>query len=243
MAHLSIPWDFVLILAGLGTIIPWRGAVRIKKLLNSPGFSSHDRLSLYVSTIVSEWVIVAIIAWRALARGMTPALLGLTIADIRRTAILAATLTLALCASQWASLNALARSPSTHGSLMYRIMDKIMPQNSIETLIFSALACTAGLAEEFIYRGFVFAVFVGQSSESRFTATVGTSAIISSLFFALAHLYQGKRGLITTFIVGVLFCVARIWARNLVPSSLAHIGTDLIAGIYGPHLLRSRSES
>jgi CAAX protease family protein len=237
-----MPWDFVLILACLGTLVPWRGTVRIKKLLTSPALSSHDRLSLYVSTIISEWVIVAIIAWRALARGMSPAHLGLDIDGFSLTAILAAALTLTLCASQWASLKSLARASSARGSFMYRFMDKIMPRNSIESLTFAALACTAGLAEEFIYRGFVFAVFVALSSHSRFHSVTWIAALISSVFFAAAHLYQGRRGIITTCIVGLLFCGVRIWAGNLFPSSIAHIGTDLVAGLYGPHLLRSGSE-
>lgn len=243
VAHSPMPWDFVLILTALGTLVPWRGAVRIKKLLANPGLSSNDRLSLYVSTIISEWAIVAIIAWRALARGMTLAQLGLNIGPLWRTAILAAALTLALCASQWASLNSLARIPSARGTFMYRFMDKIMPRNSIESLTFAALACTAGLAEEFIYRGFVFAVFVGLSSRSRFYSSAGIAALVSSVFFAVAHLYQGRRGIITTFIVGLIFCGVRIWAGNLLPSSIAHIGTDLVAGLFGPHLLRSRFDS
>jgi membrane protease YdiL (CAAX protease family) len=238
-----IPWDFVLILAALGTLVPWRGAVRIRRLLARPTISSGDRLSLYVSTIVSEWLIVGILAWRALSRGMNLADLGLAEIGLRRTLLLTLALTSVLCATQWASLRSLARlSPSQRG-VMYRFMEKIMPRNLLESLVFAGLACTAGFAEEFIYRGFVFAVFTGVPFQSHLLSVATRGALVSSAFFAVAHLYQGRKGLITTFIVGMIFCTVRIWAGNLLPSSIAHMSMDLVAGLYACHLFRVESRS
>jgi membrane protease YdiL (CAAX protease family) len=243
VARPPIPWDFVLILGALGTLVPWRGAARIRRLLAQPAISSGDRVSLYVSTIVSEWLIVGILAWRALSRGMNLADLGLADTGLRRTLFLTVALTFVLCVTQWASLRSLARlSPGQRG-FMYRFMDKIMPRNLLESLVFVGLACTAGFAEEFIYRGFVFAVFTDVPLQSRFLSTAMTAALASSALFAVAHLYQGRRGLSTTFIVGLIFCLVRIWAGNLLPSSVAHTGMDLVAGLYASHLFRFESDS
>ena len=58
-----MPWDFILILFVLGVLVPWRGAMRIKRLLAQPALTTSERLSLYASTIAFQWLIVAIVAW------------------------------------------------------------------------------------------------------------------------------------------------------------------------------------
>jgi hypothetical protein len=52
-------------------------------------------------------------------------------------------------------------------------------------------------------------------------------------------LYQGHRGVVTTFIVGILFSTVRIWSGNIVPAIVVHIGVDLVAGLYAPRVLRT----
>lgn len=66
--------------------------------------------------------------------------------------------------------------------------------------------------------------------------------VASSAWFAVAHLYQGRRGILTTFVVGLLFSAVRIWSGNLGPAIAGHIGVDLIAGLYSPRLLRGLPE-
>jgi membrane protease YdiL (CAAX protease family) len=104
-----------------------------------------------------------------------------------------------------------------------------MPRTPGESLVFVLLACTAGVSEEFVYRGFVFAVFLKLFATSVFPALL--AMILSSVWFGFAHLYQGKRGIATTFIVGLLFVVVRFWCGNLVPVMIAHAAIDLVAGL------------
>ena len=112
-----------------------------------------------------------------------------------------------------------------------------MPQHPSEAFVFAALACTAGLSEEFVYRGFVFAVFSRAFVETPFAAFF--ALVVSSAWFAMAHLYQGRRGVITTFVVGIFFSTVRIWTGNIVPAIVGHIGVDLVAGLYAPRALRT----
>src|SRR5260370_23162202 len=85
-----MPWDFWLIVVVLGVILPWRGRMRMKKLLAMPQVSTMERLILYASTIAFQWFAVAVVAWRASAHGFTATQLGLTIHD--RTGILVASI-------------------------------------------------------------------------------------------------------------------------------------------------------
>src|SRR6267378_7886121 len=66
-SHPRMPWDFWLIFFVLGVILPWRGQVRVKKLLAMPHVSTMERLALYASTIGFQWIAVAVVAWRARA--------------------------------------------------------------------------------------------------------------------------------------------------------------------------------
>src|SRR5258706_861372 len=71
-----MPWDIWLIFLVLGVILPWRGRMRMKKLLAMPHVSTTERLALYASTIAFQWVAVAVVAWRAKAHRFTPSQRG-----------------------------------------------------------------------------------------------------------------------------------------------------------------------
>ncbi|MGH9563054.1 MAG: CPBP family intramembrane glutamic endopeptidase, partial [Terracidiphilus sp.] len=60
----------------------------------------------------------------------------------------------------------------------------------------------------------------------------------SALVFAGAHLYQGRRGLVSTFCIGLIFSTARFWTGSLIPSIAAHFVADLTAGFLAPSFVR-----
>jgi membrane protease YdiL (CAAX protease family) len=234
--NLFIPWDFVLILVFLGIFIPWRGNARMKRLLKKQELTSADRLSLYGSTIFFQWLIVAIVAWRSAARTVSPAELGLAAVNLWQVAWTSLALTGLLCTNQVIGLRRIARIPEEKRGSLFAITEKIIPRTATETLVFAALACTAGISEEFLYRGFVFMAFVRMIVN--FGPPSAAAAFLSSGWFSLAHLYQGRRGIITTFVVGMIFALIRIWTGSLIPAIAAHIGIDLVVGILASRILR-----
>ena len=162
-----VPWDFYLILIALATLVPWRGLVRVKLLLDQPMPSAGARLSLYKSTIFYQWLLVAGVAWRAFARNLGRVELGLVTADPRRTISVAVVLTAVLCGNQFVSLKRITGVPASERGLLFRIADKITPRASREMIFLIALSWTAGISEEFLYRGFVFAAFARLFSNLR----------------------------------------------------------------------------
>lgn len=236
MNFLFIPWDFVLILVFLGVIIPWRGTARMKRLMSKPELTSADRLSLYGSTILFQWLIVAIVVWRALIRGVDPEELGISARDPWRVAWTSIALTGFVCLNQVIGLRKVTKLPEGKRGRLFAITERIMPQTPAETIVYSALACTAGLSEEFLYRGFLFAAFVRMIVN--YGPPTALAAVLSSAWFSLAHVYQGRRGIITTFVVGMIFVVVRIWTYSLLPAVAAHIGIDLVVGICVSKFLR-----
>jgi len=212
----------------LATVVPWRGLVRVRMLLVRPQLSSAERISLYGSTIAFQWLAAGIIAWRAAARGLTPAALGLSSGRSTLAIVLGVAMAAALTLMQIASLRQLSRLPVEKRGHLYQVAAKLMPQNSSEALVFVALVGTVSLCEELMFRGFAFAAFRQLSGGSAAVAVMASSAL-----FAVGHVYQGRRGVANTFVLGLLFAGARSWSGSLVPPIMAHLAVDLAAGLVG----------
>jgi membrane protease YdiL (CAAX protease family) len=224
-------WDFWLIFLVLGVLLPLRGRMRLKKLMEIPQIGTRERLSLYASTIAFQWVAAGVVAWRAWARGLTLDALGLVVHGGWRILIAAIVGAATLGGLQWLNLRRMGRSPGKAREFMRVLANRILPQAPLELLVFFALAVTAGLCEEFLYRGFAMAALV------RAGLPVWGVVLLSSVFFGLAHLYQGRGGLVSTLVVGTVFGTARIAYDGLVPVMVWHFAVDAVAGVAGPKYL------
>src|SRR5437879_4635291 len=96
-----MPWDIWVIFLVLGLILPWRGQQRVKKLLAMPRVSTVERLTLYASTMASQWCAVALVAWRGWAHRFTASQLGLTMHDRTRILVVSIAGALTMAAFQW----------------------------------------------------------------------------------------------------------------------------------------------
>ncbi len=227
-------WDFALILLFLGVVVPVLGRRRIRQLLNSPETSKMDRLSIYASTIAFQWLATLIILWRTRAHGISVTQLGVAIPKPAVAITIAIVLAALISLNQIYSLRRLVANPSEIKGVLPQLALKLFPQDDVERLIFFALVLTVAMCEEFIYRGFVQRVFQDWSG-GYVVAGIASSAI----FFSLAHLYQGRRGIYTTTIVGLLFSIIRAWTNSLFPTFIAHFVADFSVGILAPPRLRA----
>jgi membrane protease YdiL (CAAX protease family) len=190
-----------------------------------------ERLSLYASTIAFQWIIAALVAWRAWAHGFTAADLGLTIDGKARVLLPGIAGAAALAILQWLNLRRMGRLPAAGRGLLQSLAERIFPQSRMEMLLYFALAVTAGVCEEFLYRGFALTAIIRAGSP------VWAAIVISSVLFGLAHIYQGRSGSMSTMLLGALFGTARIAYHSLVPVVLWHSAVDLVAGVAGPRYL------
>ncbi len=206
-----MPWDIWLIFFVLGLILPWRGRVRVKKLLAMPHVSTTERLTLYASTIAFQWFAVAVVAWRAWVHGFTASQLGLTIHD--RTRILVASIVGAatIAALQWVNLRRVGRIPVEARGSLQAIAERILPQSTVELLPYLALA------------------HVGLQTWA--------VVLLSSVLFGLAHSYQGRGGIVMTLLIGLILGTSRIAYDSLVPAIFWHSAVDVVAGTAGPRYL------
>lgn len=231
-----MPWDFYLIFLVLGVLLPWRGHFRLRKLLAISEVSSRERIALYLSTILFQWSAAGVTAWRALARGLSLQQLGLAPGrwiSLLLWAVLGGGI---LAALHWLNLRRMGQLDSARKSHLRAISERILPQSRRELVPYLTLALTAGICEEFLYRGFAMAAL--------FRAGLAAWAVVllSSLLFGIAHLYQGRSGLAGTFLLGIVFAVARIAYDSTIPVMAWHAAVDIVAGIAGSrYLLRERA--
>jgi uncharacterized protein len=232
-----MPWDFWLIFLFLGVVVPWRGSIRMKKLLAKPGTSSKERISLYASTMIVQWAITLFALWRAMARGLTARDFGLERNAFVEILLASFVGGLVLGALHWGNLRRAARVGGAGAERMRSIAKHILPQSSVELIPYCALAVTAGICEEFLYRGFAIAAL------TRSGVPVWLGFLGTSILFGLAHLYQGRGGVLGTTILGLVFAGGRLLFGSLMPPIVWHSVIDLVAGIAGSRYLLGASKA
>jgi uncharacterized protein len=231
-----MPWDFWLIFLFLGVVIPWRGHVRLRRLMEKSTVDTKEKLSLYGLTIVFQWAAVGVVTWRALARGLTQAQLGLA-SQGRSQIILVSLLGAVLLGGfHWLRLWKAGKLEGPAPDFMRKLAGLILPTTLVELFPYFALAVTAGVCEEFLYRGFVMGAF------ARVGMAKWAVVIVSSILFGLAHAYQGRGGILSTFVMGILFAVTRLGYDSLLPVMVWHATVDVVAGIAGPKYLLRRAK-
>jgi membrane protease YdiL (CAAX protease family) len=224
-----MPWDFWLIFLFLIVVLPWRGRQRMRKLMALPSVSGRERIQLYVTTVLFQWTLAALVGWRALARGITWRELG--IANRWTPPVLLLTIVGAalIAVGHWANLRRMAALNHPAIERLRAMGARLFPRSPGEAFFYVLLALTAGCCEEFIFRGFVIAALF----RAGFSAWI--VVLLSSAMFGIAHLYQGKGGSVGTGILGTLFAIAKIAYRSLLPVLVWHAVLDIVAGLAGAH--------
>lgn len=104
-----------------------------------------------------------------------------------------------------------------------RAIEFLLPQNSVEMLMWIALSIAAAICEEAIYRGY----FQGQFTA--LTGSVPAGIVISGLLFGGAHLYQGLSRAFVIFVSAILYGAVVRWRGTVRPGMFAHGIQDSVA--------------
>ena len=57
-------WDYALILAFLAFALPFFGRRRVQKLIRTASTTRSERLRLYLSTAIFQWLTTGVVLWR-----------------------------------------------------------------------------------------------------------------------------------------------------------------------------------
>ncbi len=99
----------------------------------------------------------------------------------------------------------------------------ILPTNARESRAFAALAVTAGICEEVLYRGYLLYYLRLWLPGA---AAVGAAIVV----FGLAHAYQGARGILLTMLAGGAAMALYLLTGSLVAPMVLHATVDLANG-------------
>jgi membrane protease YdiL (CAAX protease family) len=99
----------------------------------------------------------------------------------------------------------------------------LLPTTIAQRWLFVLVCVTAGVAEEWIYRGFLLHYLVGVLPGVNGWWIV----LIAAAMFGIAHAYQGKTGTVLTGVLGFIFCVLYIRMGSLLLPMILHALVDL----------------
>ncbi len=194
------------------------------------GATGSGHLALYGSLIAAEWLLFYG-AWRGLkAYGTPPAsLFGASLRTWRGRGLAVVWGLVALAgirALAWAVHEALVRAGAPVAADAARVTSQMAPHGLVESIVWVVLAISAGICEEFVYRGY----FLRQ-----FSAWFGGPArgvLASALLFGLCHAYQGPwQVVVITLAYGLPMAVVAQRARGLGPTIVAHGLEDILSGL------------
>lgn len=182
--------------------------------LQQPAVAMGSKLVRYGRIMLVLWAIAALALFALRLYGQGPADVGLRPAS--------APFEYALGMVVAAMLIGLSATRSDIGSDYARRISVVIPQTRIEWVFFIALAATAGICEEFLYRGFAL------TKIAALTGSLAAGVVFSSIAFGAAHVYQGRMGMIGAGLSGFLYALVFIATGSLIPCMLGHFTQDVI---------------
>jgi membrane protease YdiL (CAAX protease family) len=195
-----------------------------------PELQTIPRQDLYLSAVVSQWILAAVGVAVVLAGGpgfQAMGFRGVSLWDfllwfglLAAVSVLALGLVILIERRGW-------WPPEPDLVLL------LMPANRREKLLAVLMvAPTAALCEEFLYRGYLL---------SQLSVWLGGSLwgwAASSIAFGLAHAYQGLNGMSRAALLGALLAYPVLLLGSLYPSMAAHFLIDAVALAWlGPRFL------
>lgn len=223
MSHAVAAVLATVVAAALVGIQPWAGRRRYRHLVATVATHPEARLRHYRRGIAGEWGLSAIIVLIGVLATRTAASIGLDIGPHPRAE--------AFVVSEVSAVLGVSALVFHFGGdrireglrRQARGFVELLPEGRRERTVFAALAVTAGICEELIFRGFGIAYLRWLWPAAPRWSVIAILAVV----FGLAHLYQGPRGVILTGLVGAYLTWMVLWSGSLLSAMLIHALLDL----------------
>jgi membrane protease YdiL (CAAX protease family) len=102
---------------------------------------------------------------------------------------------------------------------------RLLPDDPALLKLWVAIAAFAGISEECAYRGLAFQLL------QKMGYSLAAAMLVCMITFAIAHMTQGWRGVLGTFLLALVFHAMVILGGALYPAILLHAGYNFIVGI------------
>lgn len=217
--HSPTAWAFTFLLAVVFPLVDYLAYHRLK-----------SRLQIYAWNMVAEWLLVAACLGVAYSMGLRLADLGEQLGSPSRSLLAAGVLAIVVGGLTFAGKisrkkRQLKAADSPQVNQLITQIRRILPVTASERKVFIAVAITAGVCEEFLYRGWLLNLF------ANVLGSVWIGLLISSILFGIAHAYQGRRGVFGTGALGAVFGAVFVVTGSLFLSQLLHAAMDINNGL------------
>jgi CAAX protease family protein len=199
---------------------PFAGRRRYRRLLAAIPGDPTARIRHYRRGITAEWLAVGFVLLIGVLAGRSASSVGLTTAGFGKetSEVVAGVVVLAATAVAF-------RAEALRDAIRAQARGflALLPRTAEERWTFAALAVTAGICEEILFRGFgmAYARWIWPGASHPWLI------VLTSVPFGLAHLYQGPRGVVLTGLLGAVMASLVLDSGSLLPAMLLHGLLDL----------------
>jgi membrane protease YdiL (CAAX protease family) len=187
-------------------------------------FRLNSKLGLYAWNILAEWSLVAWCISIIRRNGVTLSDLGEGLENPLHVLVVSGILVVLVALVGIVSKRQAKKANPEQLRKATSGFSRLLPLTPTERTVWIPLSFTAGVCEEFLYRGWLLqligAVF----------GSLWIGLILSSIVFGFAHSYQGRKGIIGTGVLGIIFGGVFVLSRSLLPGQLLHSFMDLKNG-------------
>lgn len=215
------------LLAALFLGIAISGALFQRQARSAPNMlQTHPNvIPLYLSLIAMEWGLFLYV-WKGGLRRT-----GTKVSEIiggRWTSAKDVFLDLSLAIGVWAVWMMIQKSwDRLLGPGHAASIQTYLPQRAIEILLWITVSISAGICEEFVFRGYF------QKQFEAYTHLKWLALVLQAILFGVSHGYQGVQACAQIAVFGSLYGALALWRQSLRPGMMAHAGSDILSGIFG----------
>lgn len=225
--------DHILIFL-VGVVLPLR-SVKSQTMMKELDFTPELKKRLYIGNSLSLWILAIVIGLANWLMGRSPVDFGLhwPPPGLNEYAVWALIAFLILYGLD------LGLETITEKARQKTIADwqkniPFLPSSFGEFKAFIPLALSAGICEEFVFRGYFITYFL-----NLFGPDLAYLAIaLPTLIFALVHQYQGKKAMVKIFFMAIFFGLIYYFTESLWLAMLLHFLVDFIGGFVAWRLLK-----
>jgi membrane protease YdiL (CAAX protease family) len=209
-----------LVLLGIFFGVAALAAVQAQK----PGPAPASHVPLYLGTIAFEWLLFwgALRGLRAAGTPLRTILGGGSLVRGIATGLVAWPLIVLIgMGAKWL----LAFAGIHVDAETARTVARVGPHGAVEIVLWVLVSLSAGICEEFVFRGYLM---------RQFAAWFGSwplGLIVSAVVFGIGHAYEGLGPVLTIIVHGISFGLLALVTRRLVPGMAAHALEDIVAGL------------
>ena len=215
-----------LLVALFVVISPIAGYISYQRLVAKSQRGEYiDRMLMYRTTLATQWLlcVAGVAIWAVSGKPWADVGFAFTLDPAFAVALV---LTIAIVIWLIMQLREV-RSASTAQLEIYKrhlgTVELIVPSSREQLQSFRRVAISAGVVEEFLWRGFLI-WYLSQY------LTIWYAAGLATILFGLAHAYQGWRKVPQLALVGSAFTILYLMTGSLLLPVALHIAFDLLQG-------------